>query len=157
MAYSVPELLLNHEQCELRVPMTLRVPNFEEYEFRDSPMDRAEICQETEVRVPAAWEMVGNYCEDDCFRAPEKEPVRNYDVDCSFRATETKLVENYLDKDEGIPVGFRFEPTDEELTAQYLISKVSGDPLSASDFREVEATEFYSQHPKCLGWYRSVH
>ncbi|KAK8488979.1 hypothetical protein V6N13_060905 [Hibiscus sabdariffa] len=153
MAYSIPELLLNHEQGELRVPMILRVPNFEEYEFRGSPMDGAEIYQETEIRVPAAWEMVGNFCEDDFFRAPKKEPVRNYGVDCSLRPPETKTVKNYIDKDEGIPVGFRFEPTDEELAAQHLISKVSGDPLSASDFREVEATEFYGQHPKCLGRY----
>ncbi|GMJ14027.1 hypothetical protein HRI_005071900 [Hibiscus trionum] len=142
MAYSVAELLLNREEDELGVP------NCEQYKFLGSPMDRAEIYEEAEFKIPASWEMVGNCGEDDSFRAPETDPVENYGENDSFKATEP--VENCIDEGERIPVGFRFEPTDEELAAQYLISKVSGDPLPASDFREVDATEFYGQHPKCL-------
>ncbi|XVE54715.1 hypothetical protein DITRI_Ditri03aG0104100 [Diplodiscus trichospermus] len=46
------------------------------------------------------------------------------------------------------PVGYRFLPTDEELVTHYLINKVFCNPIPASIFQEMNATEFYSKSPK---------
>ncbi|XVF11824.1 hypothetical protein REPUB_Repub08aG0060500 [Reevesia pubescens] len=46
------------------------------------------------------------------------------------------------------PVGYRFVPTDEELVTHYLLNKVFCNPIPASNFQEINATELYSKPPK---------
>lgn len=51
-----------------------------------------------------------------------------------------------------LPVGFRFMPTDEELVTHYLMNKASYRAVPVADaIQEIDATQFYSNHPKNLG------
>ncbi|XVE56842.1 hypothetical protein DITRI_Ditri04bG0043200 [Diplodiscus trichospermus] len=62
-----------------------------------------------------------------------------------------KDVEDFEDfGDHLIPVGYRFLPTDEELVTHYLINKVFCNPLPASVFQDIKATELYTKPPKKL-------
>ncbi|KAG6635563.1 hypothetical protein CIPAW_11G051300 [Carya illinoinensis] len=50
-----------------------------------------------------------------------------------------------------LPPGFRFVPTDEELVKHYLRKKELSIPLPGPVlFHDVDATNLYSTHPKCL-------
>ncbi|KAK6148600.1 hypothetical protein DH2020_019512 [Rehmannia glutinosa] len=46
-----------------------------------------------------------------------------------------------------LPIGWRFQPTDEELLCSYLAKKVGCGPLPAQVIKEIDATEFFSKHP----------
>lgn len=51
-----------------------------------------------------------------------------------------------------LPVGFRFMPTDKELITHYLMNKVFHRPVPAAEaIQDIDATQFYSTHPKNLG------
>lgn len=51
-----------------------------------------------------------------------------------------------------LPVGFRFMPTDEELVTHYLMNKASYRAVPVADaIQEIDATQFYSNHPKNIG------
>lgn len=51
-----------------------------------------------------------------------------------------------------LPVGFRFMPTDKELVTHYLMNKVFHRPVPAAEaIQDIDATQFYSTHPKNLG------
>ena len=53
-----------------------------------------------------------------------------------------------------LPVGYRFMPTDEELVKHYLMNKACSRAVPAVDaIQEIDATRFYSNHPKNLGIY----
>ncbi|XP_018809654.1 NAC domain-containing protein 48-like [Juglans regia] len=52
--------------------------------------------------------------------------------------------------DHDLPPGFRFRPTDAELVKHYLRKKQLSIPLAGPVFQEVDATDLYSTHPKCL-------
>ncbi|ONI08826.1 hypothetical protein PRUPE_5G203200 [Prunus persica] len=50
-----------------------------------------------------------------------------------------------------LPVGFRFMPTDKELVTHYLMNKVFDRPVPAAEaIQDIDATQFYSTHPKNL-------
>ncbi|PRQ37170.1 putative transcription factor NAM family [Rosa chinensis] len=50
-----------------------------------------------------------------------------------------------------LPVGFRFMPTDEELVTHYLMNKACSRAVPVADaIQEIDATRFYSNHPKNL-------
>ncbi|KAI3454747.1 hypothetical protein Pfo_011410 [Paulownia fortunei] len=53
-------------------------------------------------------------------------------------------------EEEILPIGWRFVPTDEELIRSYLAKKVGSGSLPAQVIKEIDATEFYSKHPKDL-------
>ncbi|KAL6183031.1 hypothetical protein ACLB2K_044442 [Fragaria x ananassa] len=53
-----------------------------------------------------------------------------------------------------LPVGFRFMPTDEELVRYYLMNKACFRVVPVADaIQEIDATRFYSNHPKNLVFY----
>ncbi|GAV59838.1 NAM domain-containing protein [Cephalotus follicularis] len=48
----------------------------------------------------------------------------------------------------GLPVGYRFKPTDLELVTYYLSNKVNFMPLPAQVVHEIDARELYSKDPR---------
>lgn len=54
-------------------------------------------------------------------------------------------------KQEALPPGYKFNPTDEELVYHYLLNKASCRAFYEQDFQEMDANEFYSNPPKSLG------
>ncbi|GLT72458.1 hypothetical protein SLA2020_443920 [Shorea laevis] len=50
----------------------------------------------------------------------------------------------------GLPPGYRFKPTDEELIDHYLMNKASCRAFQGQAFQDIDASELYSKPPKSL-------